>query len=205
MSRPSRAERDRLMSEMDDLSRRAVAIDDKYPAAWYARALTLYWQGRLEDALEANAQYGRLDPTRAAPLTQRAWLTLSTGRAPEALGLINEALARPMSNFYEASYALGTRCAVELRLGRYDEAVADCQKAVSSQDWWFANALLVAAYAQKGDLANATVVKERLASWRSGYSIADERAYQVSANPTYLQQTETHFYAGLRKAGVPER
>ena len=205
MSRPSRADQDRMVSEMDDLSRRAVAVDDKYPAAWYARALTLYWQARLDDALEANAQYGRLDPTRAAPLTQRAWLMLDMGRGPEALTLINESLARPMSNAHEESYALGTRCAVQLRLGRYDEAIADCQKSVASVDWWFANAMLIAAYAQKGDLANATIVKERLSNWRRGYTIADERAYLVSDNPTYRQQTETHFLAGLRKAGVPER
>lgn len=204
LSRLSRAERDRLVQEMDDLSQRAVAVDDTYPAAWYARAIALYLQGRLEAALQANSQYMRLEQTRAAPLSQRAWLMLFTGRAPEALDLVNQSLARPSSNSFELSFALATRCSVEMRLGRYDETIADCEKAVANVDWWFAHALLAAAYAQKGDFTNATAAKNKLLSIRPWYSLADEKARQVSDNPTYLQQTETHFYAGLRKAGIPE-
>jgi TolB-like protein len=204
MSRLSRAEQDRLVQEMDDLSQRAVAVDDTYPASWYARTIALYLQGRLEAALQANTQYMKLEQTRAAPLSQRAWLMLFTGRAPEALELVNQSLARTSSNSFELSFALATRCSVEMRLGRYDETIADCEKAVANVDWWFAHALLAAAYAQKGDLANATAAKNKVLSIRPWYSLADEKARQVSDNPTYLQQTETHFYEGLRKAGIPE-
>ena len=34
---------------------------------------------------------------------------------------------------------------------------------------------------------------------------ADLKAQRLSNDPGYLQQTETHFYAGLRKAGIPEK
>jgi adenylate cyclase len=204
LGRFTRAEQDRLVQEMDDLSQRAVAIDDTYPAAWYARTIALYLQGRLDAALEANTRYAKLEQTRAAPLSQRAWLMLFMGRAPEALELVNQSLARTSSNSFELSFALATRCSVEMRLGRYDETIADCEKAVANVDWWFAHALLAAAYAQKGDLANATAAKNKLLSLRPWYSLAEEKARQVSDNPTYLQQTETHFYAGLRKAGIPE-
>jgi tetratricopeptide (TPR) repeat protein len=198
------AQRERIVAQMDDLSRRALAIDDKYPAAWYGRSLALYRQGRLEAALEANTQFVRLDPTRLAPLAQRAWLMLFTGHAAEALDLVNEALARGSSNSFETSFALGTRCGVELRLGRYEDAIADCEKALANQDSWFEHSLLAAAYAQIGKLDRAAAEKDRLLHLRSWFSIADDKASQMSDNPTYLQQTEMHFYAGLRKAGVPE-
>ncbi len=204
LSRLSRAEQDRLVREMDDLSQRAVAVDETYPAGWYARAIALYRQGRLEAALEANARYLRLEPMRAAPLSQRAWLMLFTGQTAVALDLVDQALARSSSNSFEVAFALASRCSVELRLGKYDEAIADCEKAVANQDGWFAQSLLVAAYAQKGDLASAAASKNRLLSMRPWYSVADEKARQVSDNPTYLHQTEAHFYSGLRKAGIPE-
>jgi tetratricopeptide (TPR) repeat protein len=199
------AQRERILAQMDDLSRRAVAINDKYSAAWYARSLALYRQGRMEAALEANAQYMRLDPTRVAPFNQRAWLMLYTGRATEALGLVNQALALTLSNAFETSFSLSTRCAVELRLGRYEDAIADCEKALANQDSWFEHSLLAAAYAQAGQLDRATTERNRLLALRSWYSIADDKANEVSDNPTYLQQTESHLYAGLRKAGVPEK
>ena len=203
-TRMDAAQRERVLAQMDELSQRAVAINDKYPAAWYARSLALYRLSRLQAALEANAQYMRLDPTRVEPLTQRAWLMLFTGRAPEALDLVNQALALSLSNTFETAFALSTRCAVELRLGRYEDAIADCEKALANQDSWFEHSLLAAAYAQAGQLDRATTERNRLLALRSWYSIADDKANEVSDNPTYLQQTESHLYAGLRKAGVPE-
>jgi adenylate cyclase len=204
LSRMPPTQRERIVAQMDDLSLRALAIDDKYPAAWYARSLALYRQGRLQASLEANTQFVRLDPTRLAPLAQRAWLMLFTGHAAEALDLANEALARGSSNSFETSFALGTRCAIELRLGRYEDAIADCEKALANQDSWFEHSLLAAAYAQIGKLDRAAAEKDRLLRLRSWFSIADDKASQLSDNPTYLQQTEMHFYAGLRKAGIPE-
>ena len=68
-------------------------------------------------------------------------------------------------------------------LGRYDEAIAACEKSVREYDWW-----------------NAKLLKQR-----PGISIADFKALRLSNNPTFLQQTETHLFAGLRKTGIPEK
>ena len=38
-----------------------------------------------------------------------------------------------------------------------------------------------------------------------GASIAQFKASHVSDVPAYLQETEAHLYAGLRKAGIPEQ
>jgi hypothetical protein len=36
------------------------------------------------------------------------------------------------------------------------------------------------------------------------FSIADFKAFRFSDVPAYLQQTETHLFSGLRKAGIKE-
>ena len=204
MVTPDRAHRERLVAQMDALSQRAVALDDKYPGAWYARTMALYLQGRFDAALEANAQFLRLDRYRGAPLVQRAWMMLYTGRTEEALDLANQAFARGFINTFEESFALGTRCAVQLRRGRYDEAIADCEKSLASQDSLPGLPALVAAYAQKGEVGKAAAAKARLLQLQPTYSIAVDKARQASDNATYVEQSEAHLYAGLRKAGVPE-
>jgi tetratricopeptide (TPR) repeat protein len=204
-TRPGREERDRIVSTMDELSRRAIAVDESYAGAWYARALALYWQGRMQEALEANARYDRLLPTRALPLNQRAWFMLASGRAEEAVALVDQALARPSKGAPEESFALATRCAIDVRLARYDDAIADCRKAMTVQNYDFADMLLLAAYAQKGDMNDAAAVKERVLKRRPEVSISSEREMLTSSNPVFLEQTEQNFFEGLRKAGIREQ
>ena len=43
-----------------------------------------------------------------------------------------------------------------------------------------------------------------LAQWPEA-SIAQFKASRISDIPAYLQQTEAHLYAGLRKAGIPKQ
>jgi hypothetical protein len=64
---------------------------------------------------------------------------------------------------------------------------------------------LVAAYAQKGDTARAAAERVKLEAYVPGFSIADFNAIKLSDKQLYQAQTERHLYAGLRKAGVPER
>jgi adenylate cyclase len=96
------------------------------------------------------------------------------------------------------------QCRAFLALGRYDDAIAACEKSLALADYWSRHLYLVAAYAQKGDLAKAAVAKTELLKRQPGMSIARIKAIKVSDNPIFQQQTETHLYAGLRKAGIPE-
>jgi len=36
------------------------------------------------------------------------------------------------------------------------------------------------------------------------FTIAKFRALDVNTNPAYVRRMETYFYAGLRKAGIPD-
>jgi hypothetical protein len=79
-----------------------------------------------------------------------------------------------------------------------------CEKSLTLEDYWIRYLYLVAAYGQKGDLAKAAVAKTELLKQQPGMSIARIKAIKVSDNPIFQQQAESHIFAGLRKAGIPE-
>jgi adenylate cyclase len=202
----SRADHDRLVQEMDELSFRAVSIDDQYPPAWDLRGIVLGLQWRWEAALEANAIARRLDPTRDdATITERAELMFFMGRPTEALALVDQALALEPSGVIGISWPLDIRCRAYMALGRNDEAIAACEKSVGELDWWMPHLYLIAAYTHTGDAAKAAAEKAKLLQQRPGISIADFKALRLSNDPAFLQQTETHLFADLRKAGIPEK
>ena len=64
---------------------------------------------------------------------------------------------------------------------------------------------LVAAYTHKGQSENAAAEKAKVLKQRPDISIADFKAFRLSDNPDFLQQTESHLFAELRKAGIPEK
>jgi hypothetical protein len=64
---------------------------------------------------------------------------------------------------------------------------------------------LVAAYAHEGEVAKAEAAKAALLRRRPDLSIADIKAGGYSNEPAYLEQVETHLFAGLRKAGIPDQ
>ena len=88
-----RADRERLVKEMDDLSNRAVQADRNDPRVWMDRTYALEWQERWDAALEASAEGMRIDPYRDATLGARAWLLILSGRAAEALPVLDRAIA----------------------------------------------------------------------------------------------------------------
>ena len=129
-------------------------------------------------------------------------IMVHTGQPAEALRWLDKAFAVDPQLWGGVVFE---RCRAYQGLGRYDDAIADCEKSVVEYDWWLAHAYLVAAYAQKGEIAKAEAEKLILLKQQPGMTIADLKALRLSNEPAYLQQTETHLYAGLRKAGIPEK
>ncbi len=196
------ADHDRLVRELDEVTNRAVAADPNDSETWRARGVALLWQWRWPAALEASTKASSLNPTWTGPFVLQAWIMVHIGQPAEALRWLDKAFAVDPS-------ALGVtilmRCRAYQALGRYDDAIAACEKSVVGQDYWIPHAYLVAAYAQKGETAKAEAEKIILLKQQPGLTIADLKALRLSNEPAYLQQTETHFYAGLRKAGIPEQ
>jgi tetratricopeptide (TPR) repeat protein len=197
------ADREQLMKELDDVSKRAVRADRDDPRVWSIRGWALAAQWQWDGAFEANAEALRIDPYRSASLGDRAWLLILTGRAEEALPVLDQAIALDPHSSTVPLY-LQFQCYAYLFLGRYDNAISACEKALVLEDNWQRHQLLVAAYAQKGDMAKAAAEKAELMKRQPNMTIARSTALLPSNNPIFLQQREAHALPGLRKAGIPE-
>jgi len=198
------ADRDRVVQEMDALSFRAVSIDPDSPSAWAWREESLERQWRWDAALEANAKAQKLDPFNGEPLNRRAGIMIYTGQPLKALALVDQQLALDPEVKESLGWAALQRCRAYMALGRYDEAIASCEKDVALDNWWLPHAYLLAGYAHKGDAAKTAADKTAPLKLRPEFSIADFEAQRFSVHAAFLQQTETHLYAGLRKAGIPQ-
>lgn len=200
-------DRDRLLREYDQTSLRLIAAAEGEARAWNIRADALQRQWRWEAALEANKRAQKLDPTRFGTMAQHADILIDMGRPEEALAALDKAfLLQPPVGFI--GWLSLNRCRATLALGRYDDAIDACEKAASAGDLYYrrlsVHMYLAAAYALQGNGARVQSEKVKLLAW-PGASIAKFKATPISDVPAYLQQTETHLYAGLRKAGIPEQ
>ena len=194
-------DRERMAHEADDLTRRALAIAGDDAFAWRVRADALRLQYRWDAALDANATALRLDPARASTLGTRALYMIWTGRPAEALPLTAKAIE---INPADRSFELRVACRAYLALGRYDDAIGACEKSAAEDEYWVVHAYLAAAYGQKGEIAKAAAAKAEALKRTPKLTIKWLKDLQLSDNAIFQQQNETHFYPGLRKAGVPE-
>ena len=196
------ADRDRLIRELDTLTRRAVAVGDDNALAWGVRAETLPWLGRLDEAFAANERIRALDPYDLAYLGGLNWLALVSGRPQDSLDAAQRMVRIDPSGGADQAMMF---CRANLLLGRYGDAVPACERATTFLDASWRNYLaLAAAYAQNGDLDKAAKTRIELLKRQPGYTITKDKATPFSDSPEYLRLLELHFYPGLRKAGLPE-
>ena len=199
-----RTDRYALVREYEEMSARLVAAAGSEARSWNIRADALQRAWRWDAALEANARARSINPIHGGSIGQRADIMNAMGRPGEALVLVDQGLSLQSPNAGTVGYLTGARCRASLALGRYEDAIAACEKESSLADSWWPHAYLVAAYANLGNDAKAQAEKSKLLTQRPAFSIADFRAFRFSDVPAYLQQTETHLLAGLRKAGIKE-
>jgi len=197
-----------LLQEYDQMSLRLVAAGDRDARPWNIRADALQRQGRLEGALEANAAAQKLDPTRFGTMGQYADILIDMGRPEEALAAVDRALSlQPTAA--EVGWLSLFRCRAKLALGRYDDAIEACEKSASTGEFWWGSlsphTFLLAAYTLQGNDGRAQVEKARLLAQWPNASITFFKARRISNVPAYVEQTDAHLYAGLRKAGIPEK
>lgn len=194
-------DRDQAVKRMDELTSRAVRLNDARPGIWFFRAWTLMYSGHWDASLEASAKAIRLEPEGSGLIASHAQLTLLAGRPTEALALAEQSMEMDRLG----SAQIETACQAHLLLGEYEKAIATCEKARGlNRDDWMIGVFLVAAYAQAGDTHEAGQTKAEILGRVAGLTIAALKAKRLSANPDYLRLTEANVYSGLRKAGFPE-
>jgi adenylate cyclase len=196
------ADRDRLIAELERSSLRAVEADRNDPRAWDVRGEALTTQYRWSEAAAALDEVARIDPYRATLYTQRALLKIYLGQPQQAFAELDKAAALDPE---VAGEVLRLQCRANLALGRYDDAIAQCERAATVSNVWWIKLYLTAAYAQAGRMDQAVAAKARLLQVNPGYTVARFRAYRPSDNADYWAQTDAHVLAGLRRAGIPEQ
>ena len=104
----------------------------------------------------------------------------------------------------DASYFSLVECEGNLASGNYREATPHCERNAASGDSWRDQILLVAVYAQQGEMAKAATAKAAALKLKPTLTLAKLKAMPQAGSQAYLDLLETHYYAGLRKAGIPE-
>lgn len=198
-----KSDRERLIKDMDRLSLLAVEADRRDIRAWRARAVAMSLQWRWDEAFGANAEALRIDPFHNSALAERAFLFILSGRAEEALPLLERAMALDpqspaMPNF------LHFKCWANLHLGRFDEAVEACEKGAALGGAWMLHVRAAAAYARKGDLARGRAALAEARKRAPALSIAYLSSWKASDNPVFIRQREENVFNALRALGLPE-
>jgi len=197
-----RVDRDRAVQRMNDLTSKAVQLDDGQPTIWVFRSLALMYMGQWNASLEANARAIRLEPDSSGLISNHAELTTLAGHPAEALTLVDQAIALDPPGGY---MQMRPACEAHVLLGQYERAIAVCEKIKGlNREDWMVDLLLAAAYAQNGDAAKTAAAKAEVLRRVPGYTIATLKSRGFSLNPDYIRLAEEHWYSGLRKAGFPE-
>jgi class 3 adenylate cyclase/tetratricopeptide (TPR) repeat protein/TolB-like protein len=189
-----------LISEMDRDSRRAIALDERDPTAWYARAAALATQWQWAAALDAIERAVALDPTRARFRLHRSFLFYMSGRPQDALQEIGRSIAAGATDGEYLFYA----CHAYLHLGQYREALDACRRSAAGNNTYWLYFDLAVAHAQNGDLPAARAAAAELMRRVPDFTIARFEAKRFSDDPEWAEQVRTQFLPALREAGVPE-
>ena len=193
-------DRERVLSEADADSLRAVTLDGRDPLAWTVRSRVLGARGYLEAALAANDRAQQLDPTRFYPMLIRGWIYVAAGKHVDALKL-TDALRAPMAS---DSGLWVISCAAQMQAGAYDLAISACERAAAGGEDWITYASLAAAYAMRGDASKAAQAKTKLLAIAPAFTISRYQAKGYFTDVDAVARDRDHMIAGLRKAGVPE-
>lgn len=193
----------KYIDQLDELSARAIAVDPQDSWAWAKRAAALGWQKRWDEAIAANLQARNLSPDSITFIVQQATLALVTGRPTEAVAIVRKAIATDPE--VAQSNTAPILCQATLLWGAYQDAKLPCETAAGLRLDWLDQVLLVALYIQRNEPEKAALAKTTLLKQKPDFTIAKLKILDSYGDPAYQQAMEQYVYAGLRKAGIPEK
>jgi TolB-like protein/Tfp pilus assembly protein PilF len=195
------------MARADELVQRALATSPGYASAHYLKGQILRFRGACPEAIREFERAIAADRNLASAYANLGWCKLLTGSIDEVIPLEEQALRlSPSGPFTGTLYTRIGR--VHLLQSRIDEAIVWFKKALlparTSGMVGDVHLLLASAYALKGetDLAKFELAEAR----KKGdlFSIARVKAQWEAPSPVIHALWDQTFFAGLRKAGMPE-
>jgi adenylate cyclase len=195
------------IARAEDLVGQALAASPRSPVAHYAKGNILRQARQCEEAIPEYETVIELDRNEAGAYANLGWCKLLTGSIDEAIPALERALRlSPRDNRAGNWYArIGL---VHLLQSHTDGAIRWLKKAGSASPALpFVHAFLASAYGLKGETERAAAElaeARRLRGEGSYSSIARIGAMGYLGVPKIRALYETTYFAGLRKAGVPE-
>jgi len=194
------------VARAEGLAGQALAASPRSPLAHYAKGQVLRAQRRYEEAIPEYETVIAANHNWASALAALADCKLFAGPIEEVIPLQEQALRLSprdplIANFY---FRIGR---VHLLQSRTDEAIVWLERArIGNLGSPWPHVWLASAYGLKGDLDRAAAElaeARRLLGGKGSHSIAAMRVRNWGV-PTIHELHEATFFAGLRKAGVPE-
>ena len=208
----------RVLNEMSDsaaadieraegLVEQALAASPRSPLAHLAKGHVLRAQNRFEEAIPEYETAIAFNHNWLLAITSLAWCKFLTGSLEEAIPLHEQAIRLSPRDHLSGIWYQRIGVA-HLLQSRTDEAIAWLEKARNADPGHAQrHAWLASAYALKGDTERASdeIAEARRLSSDDRYStIARLKAAQYWGVPKVRVLFEATYFAGLRKAGVPE-
>jgi len=191
----------------EDLAKQALAASPRSPLAHLAKGQVLRAQGRLEECIPEYETVLAFNRNWLLAISALGWCKFLTGSLQEAIPLHERAIRlSPRDPLIGHWYFTIGR--VHLLQSRTDEAIVWLEKAHrATAGLPFVHAWLASAYALKGETerAAAELAEARGLSADDRYSsIARDKATGSFGVPSVRALFEATYFAGLRKAGMPE-
>ncbi len=188
------------MVRLEELARKAVAIDDRDASAHVALAIAEVFTGQHDKAQHRLERAIHLNPSLA---WAHGYLGVvhSFSAEPEAADSCMETTIRlsphdPLLVIWYAAPAWGALCTE-----RFEDAVAHAKKAVShNPDFPDTFIILASACGHTGRIDEAKAALEQFQQHLPGLTVNDPRLIRPFKRP----EDQERFLDGLRKAGLPE-
>jgi TolB-like protein/Flp pilus assembly protein TadD len=199
---------DRDIERAEELAAEAIAASPRSMLAHWAKANVLRLQRRCAEAALEYETVLALNRNWVGAITALAWCKLLIGSIEEAIPLLQQAIRLSPRDPYISVwyYRIGF---VHLLQARTDEAILWLEKSAATHTGLATvHAGLASAYALKGQIerANRELVEARRLDGGDRYSgIARLRAAEDFGVPKIRALFERTYFAGLRKAGMPEK
>jgi TolB-like protein/class 3 adenylate cyclase/cytochrome c-type biogenesis protein CcmH/NrfG len=195
-----------ILARADEAVTRAIALSPNYAHAHYVKAEVLALSRRFDAALATYDRAIALDPNHAAAYVARGRSLIAIGRAADTVAPVERAirLSPRDPDLFIWYYVL---CHAHTHLAHDAQAIEWCLKSTATgKSFWGAWTDLAAAYAWRGQNAEAAAAVAELVKVRPGFTVEQlaQDGAGYSENPTFRKEF-ARIVEGARKAGLRER